>query len=84
MTGQNRSKSKIAPNNARIAQDRYRILFERSPDAVIVTAPDGRILDFNPAALDFFGISRSELQESNITTFYANMADRAPIDQPGG
>ena len=68
-----------APHNARVAQDRYRILFERSPDAVIVTAPDGRIIDFNPAALDFFNISRSELQESNITTFYANMADRAPL-----
>jgi PAS domain S-box-containing protein len=76
-----------APHNARVAQDRYRILFERSPDAVIVTAPDGRIIDFNPAALDFFNISRSELQASNIASFYANMADREPlirqVDQSG-
>ena len=27
------------------SQDRYRLLFERSPDAVIVTTTDGRILD---------------------------------------
>ena len=68
-----------APHNARIAQDRYRILFERSPDAVIVTAPDGRIIDFNPAASDFFGIARPELQKLNIASFYANMADREAL-----
>ncbi len=70
---------KNLPHNARVAKDRYRILFERSPDAVIVTAVDGRIIDFNPAALDFFCISRPELQGSNIATFYANVADRAPL-----
>ena len=79
MTGQNRNEPINAPHNARIAQDRYRILFERSPDAVIVTAVDGRIIDFNPAALDFFCISRPELQRSNITTFYANIVDQAPL-----
>ena len=79
MTGQNRNEPINAPHNARVAQDRYRILFERSPDAVIVTALDGRIIDFNPAALDFFCISRPELQRSNITTFYANIADQAPL-----
>ncbi|MBC2710797.1 MAG: PAS domain S-box protein [Desulfosarcina sp.] len=79
MTGQNRTESKMNPNDAKVAQDRYRILFERSPDAVIVTAPDGSILDFNPAALDFLGISRSGLRESNITSFYANMEDRARL-----
>jgi len=79
MTGKNRTEVENASNNARVAQDRYRILFERSPDAVIVTAPDGRILDFNPAALDFFCISRSSLQESNIASFYANVAERAPL-----
>ena len=79
MTGQNRHQLKNAPHNARVSQDRYRILFERSPDAIIVTALDGRIIDFNPAALDFFCLSRPELQGSNITTFYANLADRAPL-----
>ncbi len=79
MTEQNCDEIINTPRNARVAQDRYRILFERSPDAVIVTTPDGRIIDFNPAALDFLCTSRSELQESNIATFYANMADHAPL-----
>jgi diguanylate cyclase (GGDEF)-like protein/PAS domain S-box-containing protein len=57
------------------AQDSYRILFQRSPDAVIVAAPDGRILDYNPAALDFLSVSRSDLENATITAFYANRAD---------
>ena len=79
MTGKNRTTSKSTPTDAKIAQDRYRILFERSPDAVIVTAPDGRILDFNPAALDFMGISRSERHEPNITAYFANQEDQAQL-----
>ena len=79
MIGKNRPKSKFESSDSKVTHDRYRILFERSPDAVIVTAPDGRILDFNPAALDFFCISRAELHESNITSFYANMADWAGL-----
>ena len=79
MTGPNRTESKTTPHNTRVAQDRYRLLFERSPDAVIITAQDGRIIDFNPAASEFFCISQSELQGSNIAAFYANLADRAPL-----
>ncbi len=76
MTGQTRTESQNTPNDTKVAQARYRILFERSPDAVIVSTPDGTILDFNSAALDFLGVSRTDLLESNITAFYANIADR--------
>ena len=76
MNEPNRTDSHNVPSDAMAAQDRYRILFIRSPDAVIVSTPDGSILDFNSAALDFLQISRSELRESKITSFYANMADR--------
>ncbi len=79
MNGQNRTESKTAPNDATVAQARYRILFERSPDAVVVTAPDGSILDFNPAALDFLGISQFAFRKSNIADFYANTIDRTRL-----
>jgi diguanylate cyclase (GGDEF)-like protein/PAS domain S-box-containing protein len=75
----NHTDSSNVSSDAREKQDRYRILFERSPDAVIVSSPDGMILDFNSAALDFFQISRSDLRESNISSFYANRADRAQL-----
>ena len=79
MSGKLRNESGPAPNDIRLARNRYRILFERSPDAVVVTAPDGTLLDCNPAALDFFGLSRTALQQSNINTFYANVEDRAHL-----
>jgi diguanylate cyclase (GGDEF)-like protein/PAS domain S-box-containing protein len=70
------AESNFSPTDARAVQERLRFLFERSPDAVIVTATDGRILDCNPAALEFFAVTRSEFENANITEFYANQADR--------
>jgi diguanylate cyclase (GGDEF)-like protein/PAS domain S-box-containing protein len=81
MSGQNPTDSKSAFIDARGAQERYRILFERSPDAVIVAAPDGSVMDFNSAALDFLGISRTRLLESNIASFYADTAERSRLIQ---
>ncbi|MFO7713345.1 EAL domain-containing protein [Desulfosarcina sp.] len=79
MTGQSRTESGTAVRDAKAAQDRYRILFERSPDAVIVSAPDGLILDLNPAAVTFLGVDPTGLVELNITSFYAHTADQARL-----
>jgi diguanylate cyclase (GGDEF)-like protein/PAS domain S-box-containing protein len=57
------------------ASDRYRSLFDRYPDAVIVMAPNGSILDVNPAAIDFFGCSRSVLYRSRLSDFLASIDD---------
>lgn len=40
---------------ASASQERYRTLFERSPDALLVQAADDLIDDANPAALELFG-----------------------------
>ncbi len=76
MIGPNRTDTETAPIDADDAQARYRLLFERSPDAVIVTTTDGRILDLNPAALDFLGVTRAELDGTTMDDFYANRADQ--------
>ena len=76
MNGKLSNESDLCPNDIRLAQHRYRILFERSPDAVVVTAPDGTFLDFNPAGLALFAISRDDLKASNINAFYADSEDR--------
>lgn len=39
----------------------HRLLFENSLDGFMLTAPDGRILDANPAASRIFGRTREEL-----------------------
>jgi PAS domain S-box-containing protein len=36
-------------------------LIDGSPDAIVVTGPDGRIVTFNPAAEELFGRSRGEV-----------------------
>ena len=79
MTGTKHTNATFTPTDADIAQDRYRSLFERSPEAVIVTTTTGKILDFNSAALDFLDVSRSEIKNANILAFYANRADREAL-----
>lgn len=39
----------------RASEARYRLLFEQSSDAILLGAPDGRILAANPAAAQLFG-----------------------------
>ena len=79
MTETKHTNQTFTPTDVEIVQDRYRSLFERSPEAVIVTTITGEILDFNSAALDFFDISRSEIKNANILSFYANRADREAL-----
>jgi len=43
------------------SQERYRTLFEKSPDALLVTLPDGTIIDANDAATRLFGADREWL-----------------------
>ena len=45
----------------RASELRYRSLFENSFDAVLLTAPDGRIFSANPAACRMFGRTEEEL-----------------------
>ncbi len=46
----------------RESEEKYRSLFEHSPDAILLTTPDGSILDANPAACEMFGRTLGELR----------------------
>ena len=48
-------------NASEHAQALFRELFLASPDAIVVTAPDGRISATNPAAEQLFGYPEAEL-----------------------
>ena len=41
----------------------YRAIFDHSMDAVLLTAPDGRIIMSNPATTSLFGFSEDELRQ---------------------
>ncbi|MBW1786536.1 MAG: PAS domain S-box protein, partial [Deltaproteobacteria bacterium] len=42
------------------SEKRYRTIFERSRDAIILTDADGKILEINPAGVELFGFRKKE------------------------
>lgn len=65
-----------AERGLREAEDRYRILFERSRDPQYVTDPGGRVVDANDAFVRLVGMDRDELADLDVTSLYDNPADR--------
>ncbi|TCD47240.1 ATP-binding protein [Chlorobium sp. N1] len=57
-----RTAAREAGEELRQSEARYRSLFENRRAAMLIISPeDGRIVDANPAAVDFYGWSRREL-----------------------
>lgn len=52
---------KLAEQETRTIENRFRLLFENSIDGVLQTAPDGTVLMANPAACRIFGLTEAEL-----------------------
>jgi PAS domain S-box-containing protein len=59
------------------SENRYRLLFERSKDGILIVTPGGAIVDANPAWLGMFGYSREEFSKLNSVDLYANPSERA-------
>jgi PAS domain S-box-containing protein len=53
-----KEKSELA---LRESEERYRLLFDSSMDAILLTAPDGSIFSANPAACRMFGRTEEEI-----------------------
>ena len=61
----------------KVSESKFRIMFERSKDTMLITNSQGRIIDANTAALSFFETNRSELLKTNAASLYKNKEDRA-------
>lgn len=48
------------------SEARFRVIFESSPDAIVVYDTKGKALDANPAAQHLYGMDRAELLESSF------------------
>ena len=48
-------KTKLDPEILSGSEEKYRIFFENSLDAIMITAQDGTIYSVNPAACRMFG-----------------------------
>jgi PAS domain S-box-containing protein len=53
----------ITEDKLRESEDRYRLLFETSIDASLLTTPDGSVLAANPAACRMFGWKEEEIKK---------------------
>jgi len=51
----------VVENNSAESEAYYRFLFERSPDAVFLTVPDGIVRSANPAACKMFQMTEEEI-----------------------
>lgn len=67
---------RLAEEQLRESEARYRSLFENSHDAIYITTRDGAIIDANQAMLDLMGYSRGEIIGKDIIRLYARPQDR--------
>jgi PAS domain S-box-containing protein len=65
----------------RETKERYRSLFEESLDAIVVTDRRGRFVDVNKAALELFGISKTETEKTSFKELYVEPKDGGRLKQ---
>ena len=65
------TERKLAEENLRASEERFRILFEDSPDAVFIETLDDQILDANTAASRMLGYSRDEFKAMTVPDLQA-------------
>ena len=66
---ENATERKQAQQELRKSQERYRNQFENSLDGIIISRPNGDIVDINPAACQMLQLSRREIKEKGNNTF---------------
>ena len=52
------------------SQERYRLIFESSHEGIVLSSPDGDVLEANPAAARIFGYPLREFKRLNTRTLY--------------
>jgi PAS domain S-box-containing protein len=69
------------------SENKFRILFEKSPDPILITDVAGNIHDINRAGETFFGLPRMQILRTNANRLYKNLSDRinfiSEIEQKG-
>ena len=71
------SEQRCAEAALRTSEERYRLLFEESRDAIYISTPEGRMLDINPAGLTMLGYgSLQEIQSQNASRLYVVPEER--------
>jgi len=76
-SGEDITERKAIENAFKESEEKFRLLFNQSPDAVTITNSKGEYIDCNATALAEMNVaSLSELQQYTSLDFYADPADR--------
>jgi PAS domain S-box-containing protein len=62
-----------------VVQARYRIFFEQSPDAILISTPEGTIEEANYAGAAVFGLTPQTIRSRRAADLYVNPANRQAI-----
>ena len=75
--GTGSAKASSSEQDARLWRERYRLLFERNVAGIILTTPEGRIVDCNDACARIFGFdSREQMLAQSAWDFYFEKSER--------
>lgn len=61
----------------RESEEKFRNLFETSRDYLYIATLDGKVLEYNKSALDFFGYPDEEMKRINLKDLYVHPEERA-------
>lgn len=75
------TRQKQADEVLRESEERYRILFEKTLNPILIIHHEGNCLDGNEAALGFLECTRRELLAKNVKYFIPNDIDRDLLDE---
>jgi PAS domain S-box-containing protein len=68
---------KLAEDSLKESEERYRTLFEEMIDVVLISSPDGRLIDINAAGVKLLGYgSKEELLQLLVTDLYFDPRER--------
>ena len=74
--GRDITDRKAAQEALRVSEDKFRSLFQTSRDFICITDLEGRFVDTNDAAREFFGYSSEELSGITMLDLYVDPEDR--------